>query len=116
MTTDTARANLIAQLNKWAHIYTSFPKTGALLTAAATELTTLTARVEAAEGDSQRLEWVLTHRTYRVQGSDERGWFVLDNSNGLTFLTEKHPTYRAAIDAAIAAMTPPQAGEGVGDG
>ena len=53
--------------------------------------------------DGERLDWVIEHRShYRVQGSDKNGWYVLDCSNGLQFITDKHPTPRQAIDAARA--------------
>jgi hypothetical protein len=53
--------------------------------------------------DGERLDWVIEHRShYRVQGSDKNGWYVLDCSNGLQFITAKHPTPRQAIDAARA--------------
>lgn len=60
-------------------------------------------RLVAAEQDSVRLAWVIENSMVRVQGSDERGWMVLDCSNGLTFLTkEKHKSYNEAIDEAMA--------------
>jgi hypothetical protein len=51
--------------------------------------------------DGQMLDWVLVHSAYRVMGSDERGWVVMDNSNGLTFITDRHSTSREAIHAAM---------------
>lgn len=53
--------------------------------------------------DSERLDWVIANRLYRVQGSDKTGWCVLDCSNGLEFLVKDARTHREAIDAAIAA-------------
>ena len=53
--------------------------------------------------DAARLDWVVKNRNLRVQGSDESGWVVLDCGDGLTFVTQGHSTYRAAIDAARAA-------------
>lgn len=50
--------------------------------------------------DSARLDWVLNATKYRVQGTDEYGWRVLDWSNGLTFFIDRVPTAREAIDAA----------------
>ncbi len=57
--------------------------------------------------ESARLDWLLTNRNYRVQGSDAKGWFVLDCGNGLTFITRGHATPRDAIDAAMAIRATP---------
>ncbi len=51
--------------------------------------------------DTQRLNWLLAHRFLRVQGTDERGWCVLDCSNGLTFVVQHANTAREAIDQAM---------------
>ncbi len=49
---------------------------------------------------SVRLHWLVTHRHFRVQGSDEHGWCVLGCSDGLTFLVDAAKTYEDAIDQA----------------
>lgn len=53
--------------------------------------------------DTERLDWLLDRRNsmLKVQGTDERGWSVLDQSNGLTFVARGLPTSRAAIDTAM---------------
>lgn len=55
--------------------------------------------------DTERLEWLVTgtgkQRAARVQGNDDRGWCVLDCSDGLTFMARGHKTFREAIDAAM---------------
>jgi hypothetical protein len=51
--------------------------------------------------DTERLDWVLLNRNFRVQGNDAKGWCILDCSKGLTFITKGHPTARLAIDAAM---------------
>ncbi len=51
--------------------------------------------------DAERLDWVLAHRNHRVQGNDARGWYVMDCSNGLTFVVRDAKTSRLAIDAAM---------------
>jgi len=61
----------------------------------------LQAELEQAKADTERLDWILSNRMYRVKGSDLHGWAVLDCSDGLEYLTEKHATSRDAIDAAI---------------
>jgi hypothetical protein len=55
--------------------------------------------------DAARLDWVLSNRNHRVQGSDTKGWCVLDCSNGLTFVVRDADTARQAIDKARAAIT-----------
>lgn len=57
--------------------------------------------VEGLRKDAERLDYVLTNRNHRVQGSDAKGWCVLDCSNGLTFIVRNAQTARAAIDAAM---------------
>ena len=57
------------------------------------------ALVRAAD-DAERLDWVVRNRMFLVMGSDERGWAVMDQSNGLSIVTRGHKTYRGAIDAA----------------
>ena len=51
--------------------------------------------------DTERLDWVMLHGMFRVQGDDQHGWRVLDMRNGLTFLVERKPTMRDAIDTAM---------------
>jgi len=55
--------------------------------------------------DTDRLDWLVAgagkDKAARVMGSDERGYAVCDCSNGLTFLSRDHRTYREAIDAAM---------------
>jgi hypothetical protein len=60
-------------------------------------------RVERAEKDSARLDWVIRNRDMRVQGDDHRGWHVLDCSDGLTFVVREEGSFRSAIDAAMEA-------------
>jgi hypothetical protein len=54
--------------------------------------------------DTKRLDWLLSDtargQALRVQGSELRGWAVLDCANGLVILS-RAPTYREAIDAAM---------------
>lgn len=57
------------------------------------------ALVRAAD-DMERLDWLVRNRAYMVMGDDQRGWMVMDQSNGLSILTRDHKTYRGAIDAA----------------
>jgi ribosome-associated translation inhibitor RaiA len=62
-------------------------------------------RLARSERAEERLKWVLENSLFRVQGSNEHGWCVLDCSNGITFLTkEKHPDYNMAIDEAMAIL------------
>lgn len=61
----------------------------------------LLARLEQAERDAGRLDWVIANRNLRVQGKGAN-WMVLDCRDGLTFITQDHSTPREAIDAAIA--------------
>lgn len=55
--------------------------------------------------DTERLEWLVAGDGKKVAavvlGSNERGWAVCDNSQGLTFMSRGHETFREAIDAAI---------------
>lgn len=55
--------------------------------------------------DTVRLEWLINgegaQKAAKVTGSDARGWGVCDCSDGLTFLSRGHATFRDAIDAAI---------------
>jgi len=51
--------------------------------------------------DTQMLDWLIRHDTMHIMGSDTRGWMVSDCSDGLVILTRGHPTYRAAIAAAM---------------
>lgn len=61
--------------------------------------------------DTERLEWLVTgdgrKKAARVMGSEERGWAVCDCSNGLTFMSRGHKTFREAIDAAMRAADQP---------
>lgn len=57
--------------------------------------------LEATLHAQDRLAWIIENRHLRVQGTDERGWSVLDCSNGLTFLVEKADSYVEAIDEAM---------------
>ena len=51
--------------------------------------------------DRERLAWIIENRHMRVQGTDERGWCVMDCSNGLTFVVNNAKTYDDAIDQAM---------------
>ena len=51
--------------------------------------------------DSDRLDWVLSKKTLRVQGNDQLGWFVMDVGDGLSFVVRHANTSREAIDAAM---------------
>ncbi len=63
----------------------------------------LEAALQAAQKDAERLDWLFSDhergQALRVQGSNERGWSVLDMANGLVRLS-KADTPRAAIDQA----------------
>lgn len=54
--------------------------------------------------DSARLDWLVIGGGERIaaniKGSDERGWAVMDCSNGLIFAARGQKTFREAIDAA----------------
>lgn len=65
------------------------------------KLSVAVANGNALVADAERLEWVVSARNMRVQGSGD-SWSVLDCSNGLTFAVRNAPTMRAAIDAARA--------------
>jgi hypothetical protein len=45
-----------------------------------------------------RLAWIIENKALRVQGTDERGWSIMDCSDGLTFLVRHAKTYEEAID------------------
>jgi len=53
--------------------------------------------------DGQRLDFIVARPHLRIAGSNDRGWSVMDCSNGLTFVVRNQPTFRAAIDAAAMA-------------
>lgn len=54
---------------------------------------------DALRADGARLDWLVSNSMKKVQGRDGN-WCVLDMSNGLSFITKGHPTFRSAIDAA----------------
>jgi hypothetical protein len=55
--------------------------------------------------DAEQLEWLVAMRgKMQIIGSDDRGWSVCDTSNGLTFASRGHKTYREAIDVARNAL------------
>lgn len=57
------------------------------------------------EQDTARLEWLVIGTGKKlaahISGSDQRGWAVMDCSDGLTFLSRNRPTWRDAIDEAM---------------
>ena len=69
------------------------------------EIARLKDEVEGLRKDARRLDWVLSDgergQAVRVQGSVERGWSVIDMSDGLVFLSRGCASPRAAIDSAM---------------
>jgi hypothetical protein len=51
--------------------------------------------------DTEMLEWFVRHRMFGISGSDEKGWIVYDQSNGLTFISARRDTFREAINEAM---------------
>lgn len=60
--------------------------------------------VKQMEADARRLDWILSDKArgqaIRVQGSAQRGWAVIDMSDGVRILS-RAPTPREAIDGAM---------------
>lgn len=55
--------------------------------------------------EEARLDWLLARSHMSVHGSDQRGWVVCDQSNGLT-IAGRGKTGREAIDDAIKEKKP----------
>lgn len=73
--------------------------------AMAQEIESLRDQLTTAGKDTARLEWLVIGGGKKIHahiaGSDEKGWAVMDCSNGLTFVARGQKTFREAIDAAI---------------
>lgn len=51
--------------------------------------------------DTERLDWLIAHNHMHISGNNERGWMIMDQSEGLTFVVRNATTSRYAIDVAM---------------